>query len=1112
MSTLVRRCLSTRVARWVRRGSLLLAAFAGLCSVAHAQSLQAPQAAYFLNFPAYYDGDYVATQASLLGFLGGAIKNPAAGGFWIDAICYETMRGECYYQLGNHALAYTCYDNALKLLTRFNNWMLSVQFTPVVTPANPQQLTPVPWYITQRQTVVGAYPLTMNIQQGNINNNQAVFQGGVVQPAVLMPLYCQEIVRCSCLAIRRWRELLGPACPYSETTKQLVAKLSQRAGFPNHWSEAWIDSQLGLAYAAAGNHAQARKILQRAELASGSFDHVVTCHVLLELGKLDLEAGDLQSAQKNFLEASWSAANFKDFGVIEEALRYGAVTHFMQKNEPYPPLAAATTWATAQGLTQLQGSLMLSGAENQILMDQPAPALALLTSATALTARTDMPKGKIGARLNHLRASALYQLNRVVDGDASLFAAMGFQALGSLWLYQIGVVDVLWAAKDITERTAVDLYTLLLRDPTPTDWIYDPLESLSVLTVPHHHSYENWFDASLIKKNKEHERAFEIADLARRHRFLTTVEHGGRLLNLRWVLEAPSQALDDAALLQRQAILARFPVYDEKAREAKRLRAELRKLPLAVDEEDKEVAAKQSQLLAELATVSTAQEAVLRQISVRREAGNIVFPPRRTFKQVQEGLNEGQSLLMFYTTSRFTYGFLVGKDKYSYPWEIKPTKRFLGQIAGMLQAWGNFEQNKELKLDDLTDGWVKPAQEIMNVLVKNSKTDFTKTLDELIIVPDGLFWYIPFEAMPAPGQHPEPLINRFRIRYAPTVGLAMGNPLRRRSDGNLAVVMGRLFPRDGEAVVNAGFDEISRAMPEAVAIRGKLPGMGSVYLSLFDRMIVLNEISPQSAGYDWSLFPVDTKQALSTMGQSLWLPFNGPDQVILPGFRTAAERSLKLSSKDAKDASGNDLFLATCGLMAGGARTVLISRWRTGGQTSIDLAREFVQELPHTNASDAWQRSVQLTRNSQVNIAAEPRLNITLKQLPPKADHPFFWAGYLLADTGAQPMSDGDDETVDQILAVKPADDKPANEKPADSKPNAKADDKPGDQDVKKPAADRSDAVGANDAKVQPVNPAADDANVAADSSEKPAARSKRARPATGDRKKPSDKPKRAAA
>jgi tetratricopeptide (TPR) repeat protein len=1109
MSALVCRYVSSRVARLARRAILSLAVWGGLSGVVAAQGFQAPQPGYFLAFPAFYDGDYVATGAGMLTFLQGAIKNPAAGSFWIDAICYETMRGECNFHMGNHLAAYQCYNNALELIIKFNNWMLSVQFPPVVTPAPPQQLTPIPWHVTQRKTVIGGYPPTMNIMQGQINNANAIVNGGVVQQAILVPIYAQEIVRCSCLAIRRWRELLGPASPHSNVTNRLVQALAGRPALPNHWSEAWIDVELGLAYAAAGKDTQARKILEKAELAAGMFDHPFTGTVHLELGRLDFAAGNYQMAQQHFLEASWAAANYKDFGVVEEALRYGALTHALTNgNQPYLPLVGATAWASAQGLVQLQASLLLSSAENASMMNQPEIAAGLLNQATVLTAHCDLPRGKLGARMNHLKSLASYQLARVADGDFALAAAMTFQSLGSLWLYHIGLVDLLWAEKDITERTAVDLYTTLLRDPTPNDWLVDPLESLTVLSIPHPLSYENWFDAALVRKNKEHERALEIADMARRHRFLTTLDEGGRLLNLRWLLEAPRGALDETALLQRQAILTRYPAYNQKSVEAKRLRSELRKLPLMPDVDDQETIDQQAQLLSALATVSGEQEVLLRQISVRREAGNIVFPPMRTFKQTQESLEDGQSLLAFFTASRYTYGFLLSKDKYHY-WEIKPNKRFAGHLAGMLRGWGNWEQNKELKLDELTSGaWKAPAQEVMNALVtKSSKADFTRTLDELVIVPDGMLWYIPFEALPASkGASAEPLLNRVRVRYAPTVGLALGDTRRRRTDGNMAVVLGHLYPRDEIGVVKSGFDSITRVMPEAVALEGKLPAPGALYGSLIDRLIVLNEVTPPSTGYDWSPLPNDAKSPSSPLAQWFSLPFSGPEQVMLPGFRTQAERAMKTGG------DGSDLFLATCGLMANGARTVLISRWRTGGQSSIDLVREFAQELPHTTASDAWQRSVQLVSNSQVNAAAEPRLKLTLKDTPPNADQPFFWAGFLLADTGALPMTDEEEEAAEQVLVAKPAEEKPGEDKAADNKAGEMKPDGKGaaERVVGNPPAGQDDKVAAKEPVNAAVDPPADPAADMSAGARKPP-KAKRVRPPAAERKKPSEKTKRGA-
>jgi hypothetical protein len=134
-----------------------------------------------------------------------------------------------------------------------------------------------------------------------------------------------------------------------------------------------------------------------------------------------------------------------------------------------------------------------------------------------------------------------------------------------------------------------------------------------------------------------------------------------------------------------------------------------------------------------------------------------------------------------------------------------------------------------------------------------------------------------------------------------------------------------------------------------------------------------------------------------------------------------------------RSSNGEDVFLGLCGLMATGARTVLLSRWRTGGQTCNELVREFVQELPHQSAPAAWQRSVQLLRGTTVVAEAEPRVKVSEAiDVDISADHPFFWAGYLLVDSGSRPLS----EKPAGKPAEKPA---PAAKAPADDKPKPAA-------------------------------------------------------------------------
>jgi hypothetical protein len=216
-------------------------------------------------------------------------------------------------------------------------------------------------------------------------------------------------------------------------------------------------------------------------------------------------------------------------------------------------------------------------------------------------------------------------------------------------------------------------------------------------------------------------------------------------------------------------------------------------------------------------------------------------------------------------------------------------------------------------------------------------------------------------------------------------------------------------------------------------------------------LIVLDDINPAEGPsvYGWTPIQIERSKAGNTMDDWLALPWGGPDAMILPGFHTVAENSLKRVNRAAP---GMEVFLSVCGMMSTGARTLLVSRWRTGGQSSFDLVREFAQELPHTEPSDAWQRAVLLTMGSRLNLEAEPRIKKSAEKEELKGDHPFFWAGYLLVDRGSppekaeEPAKEEKPEPKEKPGAAKPA--------PAKAKPAAK-EEEPGD-DGKEPAAKKA--------------------------------------------------------
>jgi hypothetical protein len=822
-----------------------------------------------------------------------------------------------------------------------------------------------------------------------------------MQQANLFPISPQEIIRATALALRRRATLMGPASMYDPLTKDVLAAFNRPVGPPNHWSEAWTNLERGLAMSAGGKEAQAVGYLERSVLAANEFDHPLTSIALLELGKRAMMRGEYPAAARFLEEATYAAVNYPDYSVLEEAFRDRALVHLLSNAKGYfAPLDAAIQWAKVKNLRHLRASLLLCAAENYAVLGRSREATAMLDEARATIGRRKMGVGAIGARLSFLNALVAYQQGHAADGNAALTAAMGYMQHGSLWLFHIGLADEMYVSGSATPRVAMDLFSIVLRDPQPADWTLDPMESLASLVTPHPTSLEHWFLVALDRKDTK--AAIEITERARRHRFFSSLEFGGRLESLRWIFEAPTSQLAQQAVLQRQDLMARYPAYEKLSRQAQEIRAALAKKPLVADGQT--AFKEQSHALGELASLGLQQEAILREIAVRREPAAMVFPPLRELTDIQKTLPNKHAVLGFFAAGRRMYGYLLNNERFMF-WQVESMPALLKQIQDLLREMGNYQPNYELDSKELADTrWKQSAKQVLKSLLKGSPADFTQSFDELVIVPDGVLWYLPFEALQITANgRDQSLIERFRIRYAPTLSLATAGGWGRSSADNTAVVLGKLYPRDDDAVTHKAFEQLAAVLPGAVAMQPPSPAPSSIYSTLFRRLVVLDDIPfSEQAPYGWTPAPIDRSKAGASLADWLMLPWGGPDVVVLPGFHTAAEDSFK---RVRGNLPGNEVFLAVTGLMANGARTILLSRWRTGGQTSFDLTREFSQELSHTSPSDAWQRAVQVVVGSRLNLDAEPRLKRATTDETPKAEHPLFWAGYMLVDSGTGPES-----------------------------------------------------------------------------------------------------------
>ena len=952
-----------------------------------------PKMSYFAVFPEYYDGNY---EDALRDFRRSARDGVVStAGRWVDAICYHTMVGECYYHMANLPKALDQYNTALQLLVTHRQWMLRVQFPPTITASASVRRASINWGRTIRRTVVARIPDTMLSLQGRPDNQQVLKQGGVIALPELYPLRVAEIIRCAALSLRRRRELMGPAGAHDPFSAQLVQALSAGAAPANHWSGRWVDALLGLAYACGGHTAQAVERLNRGILMAGQFDHSLTPTILLELGKLALEQQKYKAAATFFLEATFVAVPFSQADVMEEAFRWGAITHIISNQRGvYPPLVPAAAWSRAKRFRSMQTSLLLLASEGYAIQGDLARASSLWADANRLIARRQMREGRLGARHQYQAALIRFKQGSVAEGHAVLSSAMAYMRNGSRRLFQISLVDKLYLTGTVSPRVANELFADVLREPTAVDWRIEPMETLAVCVTPHPLPMEHWFGVALTRK--EHDTALEIADQMRRQRFYNSLPLGGRLLGLRWVLEAPETALSDAAKRDRQNLRVDYPAYVELSQKAAAIREAVAREDVLPD--DPQLQRSLAGPLKELAIISALQETMLREMAIRRQPCERAFPPRRSAKDIQEQLRDGQIVLVFFATSRSMHAFAMSKDEYSH-WLLDKPAALRTQVANLLRAMGNYDANSSLDNVKLSDeGWKQLAAEMLKSIIRGADPDEWDQFKELIIVPDGPLWYLPFESLQiADANGSRPLIASVRMRYVPTLSMAMPDGRGRKPTGRTAIVQGKLLKREDDEISEMAAQQLLRALPDSALLRTPLAAPSSLSAKFWERLIVLDDVDDGMVlPFDWSPVQLDRGKPGSKLADWFSLPWGGPDQVLLPGFHTAAEDSLKQST-----ATGGEVFLAVCGLMSTGTRTILLSRWRCGGQTSYDLVREFAQELPHTDPASAWQRSVQLTMQSELDPTREPRVRVSRTEIPLRAEAPFFWAGYMLVDTGA---------------------------------------------------------------------------------------------------------------
>ena len=931
---------------------------------------------------------------------------------WIDTIAGAALVGECHFERGDFVRAVAAYDEALAVAAQHAEWLLAVQF-PAQLPRPVGGGRVATWGRSARNTSPAQLPDVVTIRMQGPDPQDVLQRGGVLAAPFDLQIRPQPIMQALVMALYRRAEILGPLGFEAATIDGAARALARRPAPPNHWSQSWIDVAHGTALWAQGKPDLAVPLLTRGLTMGQGFDHGLTCWGLIVLGRIALDADRAAEAARTFEEATYAAAEFGDARALEEAFRLAFAAHMLAGARGVPPTirAAADSALVRDGLDVLRVRLLAMSAEALAAGGDSRSAAAVLKEIPRQMLRGGPAQGAAAAEASYAAAVAHYAGGDVAAGDAELDRALGAARARSTRLFQTArLVELVTAGASVSDRQAETLFTNLLGPPRPRDFGVDPLGTLAAVTTPRETAFDAWIAVGARRGvERANDAVLDPAEAARRDRWLAMRWLGGRAIAAERLLTADPESLEPGLAARRAAIVAARrdlgPLLDALSRQ----RAALAAAALAAGPAADAAARAPAGAAADWNAYRGGAETLARHVAALaagRDAVTIDFPPLTPSVEIRRRLGPRQLVLSFHRTATGLTGVLESHDRFTL-WDVRQAAGLPAEIAQLARGLCLFDAHGAVGTDKvLASDWRGPAGRIERMIFENSRVSLADGVDELVIVPEGWLWYVPFELLPvssardAAAAEPRPLGEICRIRYCPTRSLAVAGFATPRMTGPVGVHAGRMARADDATAVAAllarSTAAIDRAVPVTIAPGGP---PGGLVASVFDALAVFDEsttvvLVPPAAG----------KGGLS-LAEWLAPPAKRPRVVLVPGLQTAMADGLKEKSRLARP--GDDLFLPATDLLAAGAHTAVLARWRAGGGTCADLMTEFMREAtaapaePPESAATHWRRAVDLVTAGCPDPLREPRLRQHGDDVLPDARHPFLWAGYVLVDCGS---------------------------------------------------------------------------------------------------------------
>ncbi len=363
---------------------------------------------------------------------------------------------------------------------------------------------------------------------------------------------------------------------------------------------------------------------------------------------------------------------------------------------------------------------------------------------------------------------------------------------------------------------------------------------------------------------------------------------------------------------------------------------------------------------------------------------------------LQQRLQSDECLLDYFLGDSSLFVFVIKPNSsqlHRLPFDGQIRTQITAMRAG-IYGYQLSDQQSEALYNSTSKQYARAAHQLYQILIEPLKSDLS---EKLIIIPDGVLGYLPFEALltkpagspPLPFNELSYFIRQKTISYSYSANLLMRMeqyPFRRSSNRLLAVAP--VFETEQQIVTSGARDDLGPLHFNIQEAESIVELMGGECLL----GAKATKATFQAMASDYNILHLATHgKANDIRGDFAFLAFtnSGNDkmdyllfnrelyQMNLPAdmvVLSACETGIGELQK------GEGIVSMTSGFVKAGVKSIITSLWSVNDQVSADLMRGFYKKL--------------LEGNNKAEAIQQAKL-FYLNPPNPALAHPYFWAGFV---------------------------------------------------------------------------------------------------------------------